>query len=96
MYRQRKKLFVTVINALVLIFSVLFSILLVFQNTNESYVVVCSIIPFVVFLTLLVIGTASKRKADEQLLISNIQTGDTKLIVDFIERLRFCYSLENL
>ena len=96
MYRQRKKLFVTVINALVLIFSVLFSILLVFQNTSESYVVVCSIIPFVVFLTLLVIGSASKRKADEQLLISNIQTGDTKLIVDFIERLRFCYSLENL
>ena len=96
MYKPRKKLSVMLINAFVLIFSVLFSILLVFQNTSKFYVIICSIIPAVIFLAMLVIGDASKNKIDDYLRLKNIETGDTKLIVNFIDRLRFCYTFDDL
>lgn len=96
MYRSSKRLSAVLINLLVLVLSVALSIALVFENGGDSNTLVSVILPFMTFIALLSIGLALKRGMDKRLRKRYLDSGETKLLENFIDRLRFCYSFDDL
>ncbi len=95
MYKARKKAIFILIDAAVLLFSVCLSLLLILEPAAGSAAIVAGGIPAVVFLLFLVVESGVKTLADSKLRRKFLESGETKLLVDFIDRLRFCYSLDD-
>lgn len=96
MYKTKKKVYFILINSIVYLMALVFSILLVSLNKGESSWIIQAGIPCVLFLTALIVTSALKKYADDRLYKKDILDSDTRFLVDFIDRLRFCYSFDDL
>ncbi|MDE5898050.1 MAG: SpoIIE family protein phosphatase, partial [Treponemataceae bacterium] len=96
MYRTRKKLAFLLIDIAVLLISVCLSIVLVSSNTVKNSVVIAAGTPAVIFMSFLIIGSAVRTSSNSYLYKKHLDSGCTKLFGDFIDRLKFCYSFEDL
>lgn len=97
MYKTRKKIIFWLIDAAVLLLSVIISILLVKKNSgSQTAIVIYAGVPAVVFLAFLVIASALRHFFDRILYKKFVLSGETKFLGDFIDALRFCYSYEDL
>ena len=95
MYRTRKKLIFLAINAAVLLLTVGLSVLLIPTEGGDVPLIISIGIPAIVFLIFLVAGTMLRKFLESKLKRNLLEGGDTKLIADFIDKLRFCYSLDD-
>lgn len=96
MYKTRKKVYFLVINAAVLLLSVFVSVLLVQKDVSDKSPVIFAAVPALVFLMLLIAGSSIRHGTDKLLRKKYLESGETAYIDEFIERLRFCYSYEDL
>lgn len=96
MYKSRKKFLFFIINAAVLLLSVLVSILLVKSEIVAESPVFYIGVPAVTFLVFLVIASTVRHAVDARLRKKYLETGETAYIEEFINRLRFCYSYDDL
>ena len=97
MYQTRKKIVYLVIDVVVLLLSVMLSIILLSTASESSVSPVVTIgIPALVFVCILLAGTLIRKSINRNLRKKLIESGNTKLFGDFIDKLRFCYSLDDL
>lgn len=96
MYKPRKKIYFGIINTSVLLLSVGFSVLLIQTEEAVSNPLFYILIPAIVFLSFLVIGSSLRHYIDRRLRKRYLETGETSYIEDFIDKLRFCYSYDDL
>lgn len=96
MYKTKRKIYFSVINAVVYLFALFLSILLVSMNRgNDSWVGLAGIAA-VAFLSALIVTSAARKVVNNVLYKNNILESDTKYLGEFIDRLRFCYSFDDL
>ena len=96
MYRTRKRLIFLSVNAAILIlFIVMSSMLMPVRISGYSFYLLLSI-PSVVFVLLLVGGDSMRSMLDARLRYEIFEKGETRYLTRFINRLRFCYSLDDL
>ncbi len=95
MYKSKKRALSTVVYAASAVLYVLFTLLLLLQNKDKSSLTINLGIPSIMFLAFLVIVTSVRKVLDAHLYRSNITKSDTKYLVEFIDRLRFCYSFDD-
>lgn len=97
MYQTRKKIVYLVIDVVVLLLSVMLSIILLSTASESSVSPVVTIgIPALIFVCILLAGTLIRKSINRNLRKKLIESGNTKLFGDFIDKLRFCYSLDDL
>ena len=96
MYKSKKRALSIVIYATSALLYIFFTLFLLFQNTDKSSLTINLGIPSVMFLAFLIIVSSSRHVLDKQLYKKNIVKSDTRFLVDFIDRLRFCYSFDDL
>lgn len=95
MYKTKRRVIYFVINAAVLLLSVIVSILIVLKGSDSRSIFVYFGIPAVIFLSFLVAGSSIRRHADNFLRVKNLESGYTAYINKFIDALRFCYSFDD-
>lgn len=95
MYRTKKKILFVAINAAVLLLSVWLSVVLIPNNGGNIPLIISIGVPSVVFLAFVISGTMVRKYLDHKLEKDLLEKGDTKLIADFIDKLRFCYSFDD-
>ncbi len=95
MYKTKRRVIYFIINAAVLLLSVIVSILIVLKNNDTSSRFVYLGIPAVIFLSFLTAGSSIRRHADKYLRVKNLESGYTAYINKFIDALRFCYSFDD-
>ena len=96
MYKTRKKVFYIMVNSAVLVLSVALSLLLVMKNVGNALPVILAGVPACVFLIFLVSGAAVRHAIDRVLRKKYLESGETAYLEEFIDRLRFCYSYDDL
>lgn len=96
MYKTKRKTYFIIINVIVYLFSLGLSILLVSVDKGNDALVVLAGIPTVMVLVALIITAALRKVVDVMLYRKNILESDTKYLGEFIDRLRFCYSFDDL
>ena len=96
MYKTERKIYFSIINTIVYLISLGFSVLLVSLNRGEQSWIVLAGIPAVLFLSSLIITSVLRKVADSFLFKKDILESDTKYLGEFIDRLRFCYSFDDL
>ena len=95
MYKTKRRVIYFIINAAVLLLSVIVSILIVLKGRDSHSIFVYFGIPAVIFLSFLVAGSSIRRHADNFLRVKNLESGYTAYINKFIDALRFCYSFDD-
>lgn len=95
MYKTKRRVIYFIINAAVLLLSVIVSILIVLEASDSRSIFVYFGIPAVIFLSFLVAGSSIRRHADNFLRVKNLESGYTAYINKFIDALRFCYSFDD-
>lgn len=95
MYKTKRRVIYFIINAAVLLLSVIVSILIVLKGRDSRSIFVYFGIPAVIFLSFLVAGSSIRRHADNFLRVKNLESGYTAYINKFIDALRFCYSFDD-
>lgn len=95
MYKTKRRVIYFIINAAVLLLSVIVSILIVLKGSDSRSIFVYFGIPAVIFLSFLVAGSSIRRHADNFLRVKNLESGYTAYINKFIDALRFCYSFDD-
>lgn len=95
MYKTKRRVIYFIINAAVLLLSVIVSILIVLKGSDSRSIFVYFGIPAVIFLSFLVAGSSIRRHADNFLRVKNLESGYTLYINKFIDALRFCYSFDD-
>lgn len=95
MYKTKRRVIYFIINAAVLLLSVIVSILIVLKGSDSRSIFVYFGIPAFIFLSFLVAGSSIRRHADNFLRVKNLESGYTAYINKFIDALRFCYSFDD-
>lgn len=95
MYKTKRRVIYFIINAAVLLLSVIVSILIVLKGSDSRSIFVYFGIPAVIFLSFLVAGSSIRHHADNFLRVKNLESGYTAYINKFIDALRFCYSFDD-
>ncbi len=95
MYQTRKKIVYFIENFVVLLLSVIVSMILLSAKKEVSPVISIGV-PAIIFIMLLLAGTLIRKTIVKNLRRKMIDSGNTKLFGDFIDKLRFCYSLDDL
>lgn len=95
MYKSKRRVIYFIINAAVLLLSVIVSILIVLKGSDSRSIFVYFGIPAVIFLSFLVAGSSIRHHADNFLRVKNLESGYTAYINKFIDALRFCYSFDD-
>lgn len=95
MYKTKRRVIYFIINAAVLLLSVIVSILIVLKGSDSRSILVYFGIPAAIFLSFLVAGSSIRRHADNFLRVKNLESGYTAYINKFIDALRFCYSFDD-
>lgn len=96
MYKTKKKALSIAIYASSAVLYILFTLLLLLKNRDKESITINLGIPSVMFLAFLVIITGLKKFVSKFLFKQSFVKSDTKYLVEFIDRLRFCYSFEDL
>lgn len=96
MYKTKKKFFSILINVVVYTCAFIFTIALVVSNAGKQTLLVFMGIPCVLFFVAFVASSAARRTVDNYLYRKNFLLSATKYIGLFVERLRNCYSLDDL
>lgn len=93
MYKTYKRVFFIVINLIVLLLSAFTSVVLIHKaGSTYSYVVTIGV-PAMIMISLLLLGILINKMIDSRLRRKHLEEGTTKLFQDFIDKIRFCYSL---
>ncbi len=95
MYKTKRRVIYFIINAAVLLLSVIVSILIVLKNTDSRSMGIYLGIPAVIFLSFLTAGSSIRSHVDKYLRVKNLESGYTAYISEFIDALRFCYSFDD-
>ena len=96
MYKTRKKVYFLSVNVAVLLLSVLLSVFLVQRDVNNSAPLIFAGIPTIIFLSFLVAASVIRHNIDKYLQKKYFESGETVYLEDFIDKLRFCYSYDDL
>ncbi len=96
MYKTKKRALSIVVYVLSAVLFIVFSLLLLLQNRNKASLTINLGIPAVMFLSFLIIVMSLVHVLDKFLYKKNVTKSDTRFLVEFIDRLRFCYSFDDL
>jgi len=96
MYKTRKRIVFLAVNAAILIlFIVVSSMLMPRESAGHSFLLLISI-PATVFVLLLLGGDAIRTMVDNRMYQRVFEKSETRYLTHFTNRLRFCYSLDDL
>ena len=95
MYKTRKKIVTIAVLALSVIFFVIFGLLLLPVRVGAAYSIYTGIVITGLFVAVLFISNILRSTLIAKVHYDTLETGETTVIQDFINRLRFCYSLED-
>ena len=96
MYKTRKRLIFLSVNAAILILFIGISTMLMPSRIKEYSFFLLISIPSVIFVLLLIGGDFVRSVLDARLHRKIFEKGETRYLTRFINRLRFCYSLDDL
>ena len=96
MYKTRKRLIFLSVNAAILILFIGISTMLLPSRIKEYSFFLLISIPSVIFVLLLIGGEFVRSVLDARLHRKIFEKGETRYLTRFINRLRFCYSLDDL
>lgn len=95
MYKIRKKIILISVYAVVLVLFVALSMILVPASLRDRSALVLAGVPAVLFIVLLIDGDIVRRTLRNYLRRQVFDKSETHYLVDFINKLRFCYSLDD-
>lgn len=96
MYKTRKKEAFILVNGLVLLLSVFISLFLLERYAANTSPVILAGVPALVFLVFLISGSVINSQVNKKLQKRYLESGETAYLDEFIDRLRFCYSYDDL
>ncbi|MBQ9495099.1 MAG: serine/threonine-protein phosphatase [Treponema sp.] len=94
MYKTRKRVFSLILNSVVLVLFIVLSVAFVPTTIDRSFFALTSI-PAVIFVMLCSGSDILKQQYERRLYIDVFEHTETQYLMQFIARLRFCYSLED-
>ncbi len=99
MYKSRRRIALTVIETVVTVIFIVLSLLLIPQTSVNDYKTYSILFPIfvtaILFSILLVTGTSIYDNVRQSLEKSSLEKGETAILSNFIENLRFCYSYDD-
>lgn len=96
MYQTQKRLFFILINAVIYLIAFTFSIILITLNSSHTTLDLLMGIPCFMFLCAFIISFILKKVVNTYLYKKSFLDSDTRFLGDFIDKLRFCYSFDDL
>ena len=95
MYRTRKRVVLISINVITIIGFIMACLLLLPQKTDERFSMNTFLVAFIVFFAAVFWGNRFRSYLMAKVRRDTLETGETVILNDFIDRLRFCYSLDD-
>ena len=95
MYKTRKRAVLISINVLTILCFIGACLLLLPQKTSEGISWVTLLVAFIVFFATVFWGNRLRSFLMAKVRKDTLETGETVILNDFIDRLRFCYSLDD-
>jgi serine phosphatase RsbU (regulator of sigma subunit) len=95
MYKTRRRIVSIAIYAVAIVLFAVFALLLIPERQSEDFLIYSSLIVFVLFTAVIFVCTRIKKHLMEKVHHDTLESGETLILKDFIDRLRFCYSLED-
>src|SRR5574344_110958 len=96
MYKTRKKVIFLAVDAVILVLFVFLSMILLPSRLKDHSFILLGAVPAAVFIILLIDGEAVRNAVTSMVYSRIFDAGETKYLTQFINRLRFCYSLDDL
>src|SRR5574344_1961733 len=96
MYKTRKKVIFLAVDAVILVLFVFLSMILLPSRLKDHSFILLGAVPAAVFIILLIDGEAVRNAVTSMVYSRIFDAGETKFLTQFINRLRFCYSLDDL
>ena len=95
MYKTRKRAVLISINVLTILCFIGACLLLLPQKTTEGFSWITLLVAFIVFFATVFWGNRFRSFLMAKVRKDTLETGETVILNDFINRLRFCYSLDD-
>ena len=95
MYKTRKRAVLISINVLTIICFIAACLQLLPQKTSEGFSWITLLVAFLVFFATVFWGNRFRSILLAKVRKDTLETGETVILNDFIDRLRFCYSLDD-
>lgn len=95
MYKTRRRIVSIAIYIIAILLFTVFALFLLPERENEQYSIYSLLIIFVIFISIVFLCTRIKKVIIDKVHHDTLEAGETLVIKDFIDRLRFCYSLED-
>lgn len=95
MYKSQRKALMIGVNVLAILLFLVIAFFLIPKTESGHYSVYTFLTVCIVFFSIIKLMNTVKKKGLERIYHNNIETGETLLLNDFIDRLRFCYSLDD-
>lgn len=95
MYKTRKKAVTIGIYCFAIIVFIFFALLLIPSRQNVNFSIYTFLIISVLFVAVIFVSTILKNALIARVHYKTLETGETLIIKDFIDKLRFCYTLDD-
>ena len=95
MYKTRKRAVLITINLLTIVCFIIACLLLLPVKQPETYSYITLLVAFIVFFAATFWGNRLRSFLMAKVRKDTLETGETVILNDFINRLRFCYSLDD-
>jgi Serine phosphatase RsbU, regulator of sigma subunit len=95
MYKIRKKIIFISVYAVVLVLFIVLSMVLIPNSLKDRSLIILAGVPAVILIILLIDGDVIRKVLRNSLRRQVFDKSETRYLVDFINRLRFCYSLDD-
>jgi serine phosphatase RsbU (regulator of sigma subunit) len=95
MYKTRKKIIFLSVNAAILVLFIILSMLLVPNSLKDRSLLVLAGVPAVILVMLLIDGDIVQKVLRTHLQTVVFDKSETRFLIEFINKLRFCYSLDD-
>jgi len=95
MYKTRRKAVLIAVNVLTIVFFILITLFLLPVKNDKAKSIYSFVVPAMIFVIMVFWANRIKYFILERVRHNTLETGETVLLNNFIDRLRFCYSLED-
>ncbi len=95
MYKTQKKLVLISVNILTIILFIILAVFLVPEKSSNAHSTFSFVVSIVVFVATVFLGGKLKTYLLGEVRHNTLESGETVILNDFIDKLRFCYSLED-
>lgn len=95
MYKTQKKIVLICVNFLTIILFIILAVFLVPEKSSNAHSIYSFVVSVILFIATVFLGGKLKSFLVGKVRHNTLESGETVILNNFIEKLRFCYSLED-